>query len=77
MGGYRRDIGAARRRLADCPRRILRDPRFGDIEYTEWGEGPAMILSHPLLGGFDMMTASPRPTSAPVTGSSLLPGSGT
>jgi hypothetical protein len=56
MGGYRRDIGAARRRLADCPRRILRDSRFGDIEYTEWGEGPAMILSHPLLGGFDMMT---------------------
>jgi hypothetical protein len=50
MGGYRRDIGAARRRLADCPRRILRDSRFGDIECTEWGEGPAMILSHPLLG---------------------------
>jgi pimeloyl-ACP methyl ester carboxylesterase len=53
---YRRDIGAARRRLADCERRSLRDPRFGDIEYTVWGEGPAMILSHPLFGGFDMMT---------------------
>ena len=56
MAVYRRDIDAARRRLADCERRILRDPRFGDIEYTQWGEGPAMILSHPLFGGFDMMT---------------------
>jgi hypothetical protein len=56
MGGYRRDIDAARRRLAGCERRILRDPRFGDIEYTQWGQGPAMLLSHPLFGGFDMMT---------------------
>jgi pimeloyl-ACP methyl ester carboxylesterase len=56
MAGYRHGIDAARRRLAGCPRRILRDPRFGDIEYTQWGQGPAMILSHPLLGGFDMMT---------------------
>ncbi len=55
-GGYRREIDAARRRLAQCQRRILRDPRFGDIEYTEWGQGPAMILSHPLFGGVDMMT---------------------
>jgi hypothetical protein len=38
MAGYRRDIDAARRRLAACERGILRDPRFGDIEYTEWGE---------------------------------------
>jgi hypothetical protein len=56
MAGYRRDIDAARRRLADCERRILRDPRFGDIEYTARGQGPSMILSHPLFGGFDMMT---------------------
>jgi pimeloyl-ACP methyl ester carboxylesterase len=56
LAGYRRDIDAARRRLADCERRILRDARFGDIEYTEWGQGPPMILSHPLFGGFDMMT---------------------
>jgi pimeloyl-ACP methyl ester carboxylesterase len=56
MAGYLRDIDVARRRLADCERRILRDPRFGDIEYTEWGDGPAMLLSHPLFGGFDMMT---------------------
>jgi hypothetical protein len=51
MAGYRRDIDAARPRLAACERGILRDPRFGDIEYTEWGKGPPMILSHPLFGG--------------------------
>jgi hypothetical protein len=39
MAGYRHGIDAARRRLAGCPRRILRDPRFGDIEYTQWGQG--------------------------------------
>jgi pimeloyl-ACP methyl ester carboxylesterase len=27
---------------------------LGVIEYTTWGEGPAMILSHPLFGGFDL-----------------------
>jgi hypothetical protein len=46
MGGYRDAINTASRRLADRQRRILRDPRFGDIEYTEWGEGPPMLLSH-------------------------------
>ena len=56
MTGYRNDINAARRRLADRERRVLRDPRFGDIEYTQWGQGPAMLLSHPMFGGFDMMT---------------------
>ena len=56
MSAYRRDIDAARRRLADRERRVLRDSRFGAIEYTERGEGPAMLLSHPIFGGFDMMT---------------------
>jgi pimeloyl-ACP methyl ester carboxylesterase len=53
VGRYRRDIEVARRRLADRERRILRDLRFGEIEYAEWGDGPPMILSHPLFGGFD------------------------
>jgi pimeloyl-ACP methyl ester carboxylesterase len=56
MTGYRSLIDAARRRLADRERRILRDPRFGNIEHAEWGQGPPMLLSHPLFGGFDMMT---------------------
>jgi 2-hydroxy-6-oxonona-2,4-dienedioate hydrolase len=53
MGAYRRDIDAASRRLAGRERRLLRDPRFGDIEYAEWGEGPPMIVCHPLFAGFD------------------------
>jgi hypothetical protein len=75
MAGYRRDIDAARRRLADRQRRILRDPRFGDIEYTQWGEGPAMLLSHPLLGGFDMMTGFAQ-TYSPIPLRRAAPGIG-
>jgi pimeloyl-ACP methyl ester carboxylesterase len=54
VNGYRRDHEAARRRLADRERRSVQDVRFGAIEYTEWGDGPALILSHPLFGGFDV-----------------------
>jgi pimeloyl-ACP methyl ester carboxylesterase len=53
VGDYHSDIEVARRRLADRERRILRHPRFGEIEYAEWGDGHPMILSHPLFGGFD------------------------
>ena len=54
MNRYRRDIEAARERLAARERRTLEHPRWGVIEYTTWGEGPPMILSHPLFGGFDV-----------------------
>ena len=40
---------------------MLRHPRLGVIEYTTWGEGPAMILSHPLLGGFDVAAGLAEP----------------
>jgi pimeloyl-ACP methyl ester carboxylesterase len=54
MRGYGREMEAARRRLAARERRSVQDPRFGAIEYTEWGDGPPLILSHPLFGGFDL-----------------------
>ena len=54
MSRYRRDIEEARERLAARERRTLEHPRLGVIEYTTWGEGPPMILSHPLFGGFDV-----------------------
>jgi pimeloyl-ACP methyl ester carboxylesterase len=54
MGGYRSHVEAARRRLANRERRSIRDPLFGGIECAEWGEGPALVLSHPLFGGFDV-----------------------
>lgn len=53
MSSYRHDIEEARRRLAASGSRSIRDSRFGVIEYAEWGEGPPLILSHPLFGGFD------------------------
>jgi hypothetical protein len=60
--GYRRHMDAARRRLATRQRRSVRDPLFGGIEDAEWGEGPALILSHPLFGGFDVRRGlRPRP----------------
>jgi pimeloyl-ACP methyl ester carboxylesterase len=60
MSRYRRDMVAARRRLANRERRSIQDPRFGSIEYTEWGDGPALIVSHPLFGGFDVGSGLPE-----------------
>lgn len=53
MSSYRHDIEEARLRLAASGSRSIQDSRFGVIEYAEWGEGPPLILSHPLFGGFD------------------------
>jgi pimeloyl-ACP methyl ester carboxylesterase len=53
MSSYRHDIEEARLRLAASGSRSIHDSRFGVIEYAEWGEGPPLILSHPLFGGFD------------------------
>jgi len=53
MSSYRRDIEDARRRLDALRGRFVRHSRFGVIEYAEWGEGPPLILSHPLFGGHD------------------------
>ncbi|SDP38608.1 TAP-like protein [Nakamurella panacisegetis] len=54
MNRYRRDKDAARRRLAARGRRTLAAPSWGNIEYAVWGEGPPVLLSHPLFGGFDI-----------------------
>ena len=39
MNRYRRDIGAARERLAGRERRTLEHPRLGVIEYTPGAKG--------------------------------------
>jgi pimeloyl-ACP methyl ester carboxylesterase len=54
MRSYRRDIQEAYRRLTTGERRHLESERFGTIEYTQWGEGPALLFSHALFGGFDV-----------------------
>lgn len=53
MIGYRRDIRAARARLAGLERHHLHSATFGTVEYAEHGAGRALLFSHPLFGGFD------------------------
>lgn len=53
MTGFRRDLTAARARLAAGDRAHVATERFGTIEYAVGGDGPVMLVSHPLYGGFD------------------------
>jgi len=49
---YRRDIGAARRRLAAVDRRTV-DTQFGKVEYIDQGEGPVVLVIHGITQGAD------------------------
>lgn len=51
--GYLRDMRAARARLTALERRYLQSSHYGSIEYAVHGAGPALLMSHPLFGGFD------------------------
>lgn len=48
---YRADIGAARDRVRGKST-VVRSP-YGDIEYTEGGEGPPVLIIHGSAGGYD------------------------
>jgi pimeloyl-ACP methyl ester carboxylesterase len=48
---YSRDMGATRDRLAAGSQII--ETRHGPIEYTAWGEGPAVLVVHGAGGGYD------------------------
>lgn len=48
---YRRDIGAARRRVSIGS--AVADTRCGPIEYAERGKGPPVLVVHGAGGGFD------------------------
>jgi 2-hydroxy-6-oxonona-2,4-dienedioate hydrolase len=48
---YARDMRAARERLAGGSQVIA--TRHGPIEYTTWGEGPAVLVIHGAGGGYD------------------------
>ena len=50
---YRRDLRAARARLALLDRRRVATP-FGPLEYCEWGEGAPLLLVHGVVGGCDV-----------------------
>jgi len=49
--GYRREVRAARARLAGLERHYLHSAAYGTIEYAQHGAGPALLISHPLFGG--------------------------
>jgi pimeloyl-ACP methyl ester carboxylesterase len=53
MTRYRRDIEAARRRLAAREHHSIQTP-YGAVQYAEHGQGPPLLFSHPLVGGFDV-----------------------
>jgi pimeloyl-ACP methyl ester carboxylesterase len=53
MTRYRRDLDAARRRLAAREHHSIQTP-YGSVQYAEQGQGPALLFSHPLVGGFDV-----------------------
>jgi pimeloyl-ACP methyl ester carboxylesterase len=53
MTRYRRDLEAARRRLAAREHHSIQTP-YGAVQYAERGQGPPLLFSHPLVGGFDV-----------------------
>jgi pimeloyl-ACP methyl ester carboxylesterase len=53
MTRYRRDLEAACRRLAAREHHSIQTP-YGSVQYAEHGQGPPLLFSHPLVGGFDV-----------------------
>ena len=49
---YRRDVAAARERQCRDGGQVV-ETRAGPIEYATYGDGPPVLLSHELLGGFN------------------------
>jgi len=49
---FRRDLSAARSRLAHIPTQVYAS-KYGDIEYRLAGEGPTVLISHGVTGGID------------------------
>lgn len=53
MTAFRRDLRRARDRVQRGDPRTLQTVASGRIEYGQHGEGPAVLIAHPLYGGFD------------------------
>jgi pimeloyl-ACP methyl ester carboxylesterase len=85
MTRYHRDLDAARRRLAAREQHHIQTP-YGAVQYAEHGQGPPLLFSHPLVGGFDVGLGCAKtwigdgfrviaPSRFGYLGSSLPPGS--
>lgn len=55
---YARDLRAVRERLALGSQIVA--TRHGPIEYTTWGEGPALLVIHAAGGGYDQRVSIAR-----------------
>src|SRR4029453_18978623 len=53
MPRYQTDTGAPRRRLAAREHHSIQTP-YGSVQFAERGQGPPLLFSHPLVGGFDV-----------------------
>jgi hypothetical protein len=54
---YRRELGAARARLAAVDRTVI-ETAFGAVEYAERGAGEPLLGIHAIFGGFDQALVS-------------------
>jgi pimeloyl-ACP methyl ester carboxylesterase len=54
MTRFRGELQVAERRLATRERQHLEDRRLGTVEFAQHGDGPDLLVSHPLFGGFDI-----------------------
>lgn len=53
MTAIQRDLRRARDRVRQCDPRTLQTAGSGRLEYAQQGEGQAVLVVHPLYGGFD------------------------
>lgn len=51
---YAKFMAAAQERLCAAPHEEIEVFGFGTVEYAVDGSGPAVLVSHPLFGGFDV-----------------------
>jgi pimeloyl-ACP methyl ester carboxylesterase len=58
-GRYRREMAAARARLAEVDRRVV-PTRWGPVEYAEGGSGEPVLVLHGIFGGCDNGLLSAR-----------------
>jgi pimeloyl-ACP methyl ester carboxylesterase len=54
MTPFQRDLQRARDRLLQGDPRTLETAESVRVEYAQRGDGPAVLISHPLYGGFDI-----------------------
>lgn len=60
MSPFRRDLQRARDRLRQQNPQTFQVSESTRVEYAQHGDGPAVLVSHPLFGGFDIALGMAR-----------------